>query len=117
MNKRNEVMFLLHSSIEENKEIIKQSYKNSPDITYRTITVSKEDILLVFNQSLTSAASINDFILKNLSDIAQKMRKITPKKIIDYFNNVIPGNNLKEITNFDEVYNFLGINYFFLNIF
>ena len=99
---------MINTSINENIKIIKNSYKNSPDITFRKIKVNNVNILLVFNQSLASSAFINDFILKNLTDIATSNDNISPKNIISYFNNVIPGNNLKDVHSFDEVYDFLG---------
>lgn len=99
---------MIHSLIEENINEIKTSYKCSPDITFRKITVKKEEILLVFNQSLANSAFINDFILKNLSNIASRKKNINTKNIIDFFYNVIPGNNVKEVSKFDEVYDYIG---------
>lgn len=99
---------MIDNSINENIKIIKKAYKNSPDITFREIIVKNKRVLLVFNQSLSSSAFINDFILKNLTDIANSNDDINSKNIINYFNNVIPGNNLKEVNSFDEVYDFIS---------
>ena len=81
----------------ENK--IKKKLGNSEDYLYKKITVNKKEVLLIYNEVLTSTSLINDFILReliNLKSIDQvidntlpdnHILKIKEKDIINYLNN------------------------------
>ena len=98
---------MLSESIEEIEERVKKDFSSSKDITFRKINVKKEMVLLIFNQSITSGDSINNYILKSLSCIANE-RRLTTNKIIEFFNNVIPGEDIKTIDSYSLAYEYMS---------
>ena len=78
---------------------IKKKLGNSEDYLYKKIIVNKKEVLLIYNEVLTSTSLINDFILRELIHIknADKLidntlpdnhiLKIKEKDVINYLNN------------------------------
>lgn len=71
-------------------KLIKEETGGSKDYIYKKLTVSNTNILLVFNEVLTSSDNIGEFILKELVLLSKKQLK----KIEDN----LPACNIKEIT-------------------
>ena len=71
-------------------KLIKEETGASKDYIYKKLTVSNTNILLVFNEVLTSSDNIGEFILKELVLLSKKQLK----KIEDN----LPACNIKEIT-------------------
>ena len=97
---------MIYKDISKNLEKIKIDYKNAPDITYKKLKFKRANLCLVFNQSLSSSDSINNYILKELSYNLNNKKKIDNN--IEYFYNLLPGNNIKKINTFKDVYKYLS---------
>lgn len=97
----------MNKNLTKNIEQIKKEYSNSPDISFRDITFNNEKITLVYNQSLCSSDSINNFILKNISTLL-KEENIDFDTIFNLFYNSSPANNIKKIETFDEIYSYIS---------
>lgn len=82
-------------------EIIKKDFNSSPDIVFRKVKVKNKEILLVFNSSVSSSSSINDFILKKITSID---KRITRKNIYNHLENEIPENVIVDIKDKDDLY-------------
>lgn len=78
------------------ERIIKDT-EESPDIIIREIVIDKEKIQFVFNETLCSGPYINDYILKRLTLITNS------KNLFDSIYNNIPSNNVKEVTDYNEI--------------
>lgn len=97
---------MINKNIDKNEEIIKNTYHNSPDITFKKLTIIKEKLLIVYNETLTNPQLINNFILNNLSNI--EIHNIKTNNILDFFNNTIPSHNIKYINNLNKVYDLIS---------
>ena len=85
----------------ENKIIkrIQKEFSKTPDLIIKKIKLSLLDsIYIVYLESVGSGDKVNDYILKNLSNISSSKNK----KIIN-IESIIPGPNSKEIKNYDEI--------------
>ena len=85
----------------ENKiiKIIQKEFSKTPDLIIKKIKLSLLDsIYIVYLESVGSGDKVNDYILKNLSNISSSKNK----KIIN-IESIIPGPNSKEIKNYDEI--------------
>lgn len=72
------------------KEDIKRNVGPSTDFIFKDLIVSKEKILLVFNETLIDTTRTNDFILRNLLNKS--------KKELNNLENNIPNINIKKIS-------------------
>ncbi|MBQ3511497.1 MAG: spore germination protein [Bacilli bacterium] len=72
------------------KEEIKRKVGPSTDFIFKDLIISKEKILLVFNETLIDTTRTNDFILRNLLN--------KPKKELNNLENNIPNINIKKIS-------------------
>lgn len=80
---------------------IKKDFHNSQDIIFRKIKLKNNNILLVFNNTLTRSDNINDFILKKLTSLK---RKITRDNIYNHLENIVPENILVDIKDKEDLY-------------
>ena len=80
------------------KEELKKEIGPSTDFIFKDLIISKEKILLVFNETLIDTTRTNDFILRNL------LKK--SKKELNNLENIIPNTNIKKITK-EEILNLL----------
>jgi len=80
---------------------IKNDMHNSSDVIVRDIMIDNKKIFVVFSETLCRGDYINDFILKRITRI-----KNSSNLFNDIYNN-IPSNNVKEITNYQEIINML----------
>lgn len=87
--------------IDKQIEIIKKDFNNSPDIIFRKIKIKNKEILLVFNETITKSDSINDFILKKLTNIN---KRITRDNLYNHLENIIPENILQEVKDKNDLY-------------
>lgn len=102
------MIIILTKKLNENVKRIKEKYHNSFDITFRDITFSNEIITLIYSQTLCNSSSINDYILKNISDLIKTNTEINYKNILNILYNTCPSHNIKEIFTYSEVYKYLG---------
>ena len=72
------------------KEEIKRKVGPSTDFIFKDLIISKEKILLVFNETLIDTTRTNDFILRNLLNKS--------KKELNNLENNIPNINIKKIS-------------------
>ena len=91
--------------LEDKIKEIKKDYNNSPDIIFRKVKLKDKEILLVFSPSTSSSNSINDFILKKLTNIKTE---ITRDNVYNHFENIIPENVLIDIKDKDDMYSKIG---------
>ena len=87
--------------IEKIEETIKKDFHNSPDIIFRKIKRKRKKMLLIYNISLTNSNNINEFILKKLTTLKNK---ITKENIYNHLSNIIPENVIQEIKNKEDLY-------------
>ena len=99
---------MLDKNLDINIKEIKNNYKNAPDITFREISIKNERMVIIFSQSLTSSASINDFILKNISSIIEKNIPLKQDECKNYLKNILPSNVLREFNEYTSLYNYIG---------
>lgn len=78
-------------------ENINKKYHNAPDITYRTINIKNNKIVLVFNQSLCDSDKINKYILFNLTNKFNNIKDIT---------NILPCDKLLTI-NKNQIFEYI----------
>jgi len=95
---------MFYKTQKEAIEKIKKDYKNSPDMTFREFNTNNTKIELVFNESLTSSDAINDFILKNLTNIKEK-KEIDIQKNLE---SLIPENKIVEVISYEDIYDKIG---------
>ena len=69
------------------KEELKKEIGPSTDFIFKDLIISKEKILLVFNETLIDTTRTNDFILRNLLNKS--------KKELNNLENIIPNTNIK----------------------
>jgi len=75
------VIDMIYSDLDKNINKIKQDYNNSIDLNYKELTLNDKKLTLVYNYTLCNNRFINDFILKNISDLEK--REIPLNNIID----------------------------------
>ena len=80
------------------KEELKKEIGPSTDFIFKDLIISKEKVLLVFNETLIDTTRTNDFILRNLLNKS--------KKELNNLENIIPNTNIKKITK-EEILNLL----------
>lgn len=86
------------------KEIIEQIKKDtgkSPDIIIRNIKINNKNIPMVFSETLSSSISINDFILKSISNL--NIKEKNTNNLFQELLKILSGTNLKEITTYNEI--------------
>ncbi len=79
---------------------IKDKCGKSDDLVIRSIKIKDQDITLIFNEVLCDGSDINDFILK---DISQLIINNNDHNLYSLLLNTINGNNVKELTSLEEV--------------
>ncbi len=85
----------------ENKIVkrLKEEFKQVPDLTIKKVKLNFLDtIYVIYIETICSSDKVNDYILKNLSNISIHKRA----KIIN-LDSILPGPNTKKIANYDEI--------------
>lgn len=100
------VINMIYSDLEKNINKIKSDYNNSIDISFRDIILFNTKISLVYNSSLCDNKIVNDFILKNISNLEKE--NIKKDDIINVLYNTIPSVEIEKIKNFENIYEKLG---------
>ena len=78
---------------------LQEEFKNVPDLTIKKIKLSFFDTVYVaYLETICSSDRVNDYILKNLSDLSGKKKN----KILNT-NSILPGPNTKIIDNYDKL--------------
>ncbi|MEG2283214.1 MAG: spore germination protein [Bacilli bacterium] len=94
--------------MDELEEKLKIDTGNSSDFIYKKIIIKGTNIMLVFNDVLTSSENINQFILKNIATTIDDNLPINTS-IYNRLFNTLPGNNIKKINTYpdllDSLYN------------
>lgn len=78
---------------------LKEKTIHSSDYIYKSITIDRKKIWVIFNEVLVSTSDCSDFILENLMTLT--------KKELRHLENVLPDCNLKEIKE-DEIFNYIN---------
>ena len=78
---------------------IKEKTGNSKDYIFKSINVSNTDILLVFNEVLTSSSDVSDFVLRKILTLS--------KKELNDITNHLPSANIK-IIKLDDIFTYLN---------
>lgn len=86
-------------------EQIKKDTGNSPDIIIRNIKINNEDIPMIFSETLSSSISINDFILKSISNLNINQNSTTNLK--EELLKTLSATNVLEITTYKEILNLI----------
>ncbi len=77
---------------------IKKEFQNVPDLIIKKTKISLLDtVYVVYLETVSSSDKVNDYILKNLSNISGKKNKIYD------LTSIVPGPNTKVINNYDEI--------------
>ena len=100
------VIDMIYSDLDKNINKIKQDYNNSIDLNYKELTLNDKKLTLVYNYTLCNNRFINDFILKNISDLEK--RDIPLNNIIDTLYNTIPSAVIKIETEWNSIYDKIG---------
>lgn len=95
---------MFYKDINKIVEKIKEDYKNSVDLSFRILEFNNDKLLLIFNQSTTDSEYINDFIIRPIT-MNKKKKKLNKFSLI---YDVIEGSNIKDVLNYDDLYNYLG---------
>jgi len=85
----------------ENKIVkrIQKEFTKTPDLTIKKVKISLiETIYVIYLESVSSGDKVNDYILKNLSNLST-----TKSKKNNNLNSIIPGPNTVDIKNEDEI--------------
>ena len=82
-------------------EMIKSDFSDSPDIVFRKVKVKNKYILLIFNTSVSRSDSINEFILKRITNFN---KRITRKNIYNHLESEIPDNVIVDIKDKEDLY-------------
>lgn len=80
----------------ENK--LKRNLGPSKDFIFKNLTISKQKVLIVFNETLIDSARTNDFILRNLLQLS--------KKELSSLENHLPATNIQILTE-EDILNYL----------
>lgn len=80
----------------ENK--LKRNLDPSKDFIFKNLTISKQKVLIVFNETLIDSARTNDFILRNLLQLS--------KKELSSLENHLPATNIQILTE-EDILNYL----------
>lgn len=80
-----------------NIEDLKKLEKYNPDLKIRELKNKKTSIYIIYFETICKSNTINDFILKPISEISIKN--------IDDIKDKLPTGNLKEINNENDLYN------------
>lgn len=80
----------------ENK--LKRNLGPSKDFIFKNLTISKQKVLIVFNETLIDSARTNDFILRNLLQLT--------KKELSSLENHLPATNIQILTE-EDILNYL----------
>lgn len=95
-------------TLEKNREkIIKEIKKrtgNASDVSYKDFPIDKKIITLVYANTVSSASSINDFILRRMDE---EKNHLKIDDLFSYVKNYIPNNSLKEITTLEDTLYYL----------
>lgn len=83
---------------------IKEKTNYAKDVIYKDILINKEVITLIYSNSVSSSASINDFILRRLDEDRKNIKK---NKLYEYVLNYIPNNNLVEVKKNNDILYYL----------
>lgn len=83
---------------------IKNKTGDAPDVSYKDYPIGSKTITLVYANSVSSADSINDFILRRLDEEGDNLKE---KDIFSFIKNYIPNNSLKEITTMSDALYYL----------
>lgn len=83
---------------------IKNKLKDAPDVTYKTFYFNKENMTLIFSNSVSSQSDINDFILRRIDDDKLFLKDCD---LYSYIKNFIPNNNIIEVKTLDDATYFL----------
>jgi len=97
----------MFEQIDDNIKKIQNDYKNSADISFKHFYIHERKLVFVYNQSLSSSTAINNFILKNLSLLIENKKQF-PENLFQFLENTFPSHNLKEVTTWQECYDYLG---------
>lgn len=97
---------MIYSDLNKNIEKIKADYSNSIDMNYKQLTLNNKKLTLVYNYTLCNNRFINDFILKNISDLEKRDTHLN--NIIDVLYNTIPSAVIKIETEFTSIYEKIG---------
>ncbi len=85
----------------ENKIIkrLQKEFTKTPDLTIKKIKLSLLDtVYVVYLETVSSSDKVNDYILKNLSNLSS-----IKKKNIYNLDSILPGPNTKVINEYDEI--------------
>lgn len=88
------------NNIKEIEKRIKRETNNIDDIIYRKKTIGKTNILIIFNEPLTSADKISNFIIRSLNNIDKN-------DVVHNIENNINNFKWKRITTYEEICFFL----------
>lgn len=97
----------MNKDLYENIIKIKNDSRNSTDYKYKEIAISDNKLCLVFIEDITSSDRINDYILKSISYLIENKISLTFKNLVKYFKNIVPGNEINQINDFDDLYKYL----------
>ncbi len=95
-------------TLEKNREKIIEEIKkrtgNASDVSYKDFPIDKKIITLVYANTVSSASSINDFILRRMDE---EKNHLKIDDLFSYVKNYIPNNSLKEITTMEDALYYL----------
>ncbi len=94
---------MLEKDIDKNIAFVKNKFGNAPDISFREYIVDKKKLVLVFNESITEGANINNFILKKITSF----NNAATNDLYNFVFNNLPNNKVKEGKDYTELLNYI----------
>ncbi len=78
---------------------LQKEFMDVPDLTIKEIKIGLfKTIYVIYLETVSSSDKVNDYILKNLSNISS-----SKFKIIRNLNSILPGPNTKKVNEYDEI--------------
>jgi spore germination protein KA len=91
----------MNFDIKKNINLICNKFGNSSDLKYRYIKIGKNNIAYIFIDTVCSDDKISDFVLKKITNIKSNCN------LFEFLKNNLSNSNIKEVDNYDDIYNLL----------
>lgn len=82
-------------------ERLKKETDNNNDIVYRYKSINKSNLVIIFNETLTSSDKISDFVIRSLNKIEEK--EVKTKDILDFIANDISNFKVAKENTYDQL--------------
>ena len=78
---------------------LKKDIKDTDDFIFKEISIGKNNITLIYVESIASSDNINNFILKKISFLD----KLNSSDLTEYLYNFLPGTNVQKLKDYNTL--------------